>query len=308
MRGALCVILLLGIFGGDSTHLHSWGSIFIQDAILPFRKTAFTAEQHIRLLRFSIIGVAVFAFVFGSLFQQTEYVQMWWSVTQSIFCGGAGAAIIGGLYWKKGTAAGAWAAMVTGSTLSIGGIACRELLGAAFPLNGVQISFGAAGIAIAVYIVVSLLTCRADFNMDRMLHRGAYARADLPTFTATRGKIGLGRLIGFDANFSTGDKWIAGALFGYSMLLLAIFLVGTVWNLVAPWPLSAWSAFWHVIGVGLPVFFAVVTGVWFTWGGVRDTLALFRLLKRERVDVSDDGMVVNHRNLDEEEAAEAPRS
>ncbi len=28
MRGALCVILLLGIFGGDSTHLHSWRQHF----------------------------------------------------------------------------------------------------------------------------------------------------------------------------------------------------------------------------------------------------------------------------------------
>ncbi len=42
-----------------------------------------------------------------------------------------------------------------------------------------------------------------------------------------------------------------------------------------------------------------MTGVWFTWGGVRDIRSLFRRLGRERLDVLDDGMVVNHRNRDE---------
>src|SRR5471030_1305485 len=99
---------------------------------------------------------------------------MWFTVTQAIYTGGAGAAIIGGLYWKKGTAQGAWAALLTGSGLSVGGIIARQIYGDQFPLNGMQISFFATLAAIAVYGLVSLLTCREDFNMDRMLHRGAH--------------------------------------------------------------------------------------------------------------------------------------
>jgi len=301
VKGLLCAVLLMAVFGGDATHLHSWGSILIQDVFLPLRKKPFTPRQHIWILRCSIIGVAMFAFLFGALFRQTEYVSMWFQVTQAIFTGGAGSAIIGGLYWKKGTAAAAWAAMITGSSLSIGGIVCRQAFGHAFPLNGVQISFSVALIAIAVYVVVSLLTCREDFNMDRMLHRGAYAMmppAGAPAAIPRR-KVWLGKLIGIDENFTLGDKWIAGSLFGYSMIFLGIFLVGSLWNLIAPWPLSVWSSFWHIVGVGLPVFFAVVTGIWFTWGGVCDIRSLFRLLSKERVNVFDDGMVAQHRNLDE---------
>ncbi|HEY9249507.1 MAG TPA: sodium:proline symporter, partial [Rariglobus sp.] len=118
VKGALCAILLMGIFGGDSTHLHSWGGILAQDVILPRLKKAPTPQQHIRLLRGCIVGVAVFAFFFGVFFRQTEYIMMWWSVTTAVYVGGAGAAIIGGLYWKKGTTAGAWAAVVSGSILS----------------------------------------------------------------------------------------------------------------------------------------------------------------------------------------------
>ncbi len=30
IRGLLCIVLLMGVFGGDGTHLLSWGSLFIQ--------------------------------------------------------------------------------------------------------------------------------------------------------------------------------------------------------------------------------------------------------------------------------------
>jgi SSS family solute:Na+ symporter len=78
VKGALCAILLMGLFGGDSSHLHSWGSIFVQDVLLPLRKKPFGPRQHILILRLSILGVALFAFLFGSLVRQTEYVYMWW--------------------------------------------------------------------------------------------------------------------------------------------------------------------------------------------------------------------------------------
>jgi len=301
MRGALCVILLLGIFGGDSTHLHSWGSIFIQDVILPFRKKPFTPEHHIRVLRYSMISVALFAFVFGSLFQQTEYVQMWWSVTQSIFIGGAGAAIIGGLYWKKGTTAGAWAGILTGSILSTGGILAKQF--EMITYNGVEIAFGAMLIAIVTYVVVSRLTCRGDFNMDRMLHRGAYARADDKAPVTAPSKLTWGRIIGYDENFTTSDKWVTGTLFWLSMTFFFIVLVGTIWNFVAPWSLAAWSGYYHFTTIFLSVFFAVATTIWFTWGGITDSLALFRQLRAEKVNVLDNGLVIDHRNLDEAEKA-----
>src|SRR5205807_939227 len=99
--------------------------------------------------------------------RQTEYIFFWWTITQTIYIGGAGAAIIGGLYWKKGTTAAAWSALITGSTLSVGGIIARQIYDDAIPLNVVQISFYATLIAIAVYVIVSLLTCREDFNLDR---------------------------------------------------------------------------------------------------------------------------------------------
>jgi SSS family solute:Na+ symporter len=300
IKGILCVILLMGVFGGDGTHLHSWGSIFIQDVVVPLRKKPFPPKEHIRLLRFSMIGVALFAFAFGCLFKQTEYVMMWWAVTEALYVGGAGVAIIGGLYWKKGTTQGAWAGLISGSTLVTGGIVARQIWGEGFPLNGIQIGFVGSLAACAIYAVVSLLTCKKDFDMDRMLHRGVYAVDSEKKFeTHSKTKVTWGKLIGLDEHFTFGDKLVAGGLFGWSMIWFGVFVVGTIWNLIAPWPISVWSQFWFVVGIGVPIFFAFATAIWFTWGGIRDMRVFFKRLKEERVDAFDNGMVVNHQNLDD---------
>ncbi len=208
IKGVFAAIIFFAAVSCDTSYMHSWGSIFIQDVILPFRKTkAFTPEQHIRLLRWSIVGVAVFAFSFSLLFQETEYILMYLNLVGAVFVAGAWCAIIGGLYWKKGTAPAAWAGMITGSSLALGGFAIQQawkdtlapaLLHALarwqehgghlavlqhylmrhtaqFPMNGMVINFWAMFLAASTYAVVSLLTCKENFNMDRMLHRGPYA-------------------------------------------------------------------------------------------------------------------------------------
>ena len=324
VKGALCAILLMGIFGGDSTHLHSWGGILAQDVILPRLKKAPTPEKHIKLLRWCIIGVAVFAFFFGAFFRQTEYIVMWWSVTTAVYVGGAGAAIIGGLYWKKGTSAGAWSAVISGSVLSGGGILVYKLWDAAvfsralnwtlslvgvaplpeFTLNGTQISFFSTLVAIALYIIVSLATCRQDYPINKMLHRDelpldATGKPIVPKKPWT-----FSRIIGVDANFTRSDKWITGSLFVWSVGWFSVMLIGTSWNLlgqsglvswIKPWPDGVWLGFWHVTAIGLPILITVVTGIWFTWGGIHDIRALFRSLKTYKIDETDNGTVKQHK-------------
>ena len=324
VKGALCAVLLMGIFGGDSTHLHSWGGILAQDIILPRLKKPPTPQRHIKLLRGCIAGVAIFAFLFGAFFRQTEYIVMWWSVTTAVYVGGAGAAIIGGLYWKKGTSAGAWSAMISGSVLSGGGILAYKVWGdqvfstwinwvlsplgipslPAFSLNGVHISFIATLVAIALYIGVSLVTCRRDYPINKMLHRD-----ELPHDAAGRPIVvkkpwTLGRIIGFDENFTRGDKWITGSLFVWSVGWFAVMLLGTAWNLIGqggwiswikPWSNGVWLGFWHVTNIGLPVLVTIVTGIWFTWGGIHDIRSLFKSLKTYKIDDTDNGTVKDHK-------------
>jgi SSS family solute:Na+ symporter len=139
--------------------------------------------------------------------------------------------------------------------------------------------------------------------MDRMLHRGAYSKIKAevgdPAIPHPSRKINWGRIIGYDDDFTLGDKWLAGGLLIWTCIWFIVFSVGTIWNLWHPWAISTWSTYYHVTAIGIPVFFAITIGVWFTWGGISDAIALFKRLRTERVNPLDNGAVVNHQNLDE---------
>lgn len=301
VKGMLLAVCLMGIIAGDGIHLHSWGSIFVQDVVMPLRRKPLSPKQHINLLRCAIVGVALFAFVFGAMFPLIEYVQLWFGITQAIFTGGAGAAIIGGLYWSRGTSAGAWTGLLIGSVLSVGGICtrlyCQKVLGHEFFLNPIQIGFFSSLVAVGGYVVVSLLTCTAPHNMDRLLHRGLYAvaadaDAQPPAEQAKRGNW-LYRLIGIDQHYTRSDRWITLSLAGWSMFWFAAFVVGSIVQFWRPFSNETWANYWFVVAICLPLLIAVATTIWFTIGCWLDMREFFRRLREEPVDSSDDGRVTS---------------
>jgi len=299
VKGLFCLIMVLTLMSGDASHMLTWGGVFIQDIVLPLRKTPMNPRQHIYVLRLAVIGVAIFAFFFSVFFHQKQDIVMWWLVTEGVFLCGAGAAIIGGLYWKKGTTAAAWAALVTGSGITLGSILIVHQFPAMskyFNFNGNQARFIAAAASAAVYVVVALFTCRKDFDLDRMLHRGRYALADDLTPSAEpaagrKARINWPRLMGFDADFTFWDKIVSGGIFFWSMFWLAVVIVGTVWNLIRQWPTRVWADYWFIVGIVLPVIVAIVTLIWFGIGGFIDLRLLFARLSSMKRDARDDGSV-----------------
>ena len=119
LKGLFATIMFFFLITTQDTQMHSWGSMFVQDVILPFRKKPFETRTQLRLLRLSVAGVGVFAFVFGLTYTMREYILMFWAITSAIVSG-AGACIVGGMYWKRGTPAGAWTAMTVGWVMAIG--------------------------------------------------------------------------------------------------------------------------------------------------------------------------------------------
>jgi SSS family solute:Na+ symporter len=176
-----------------------------------------------------------------------------------------------------------------------------------FWFNGMQIAFIAACLAVCVYVVVSLMTCRRPFNLERMLHRGAYAlpgKGRKPP-TSLRERLRLQNLLQLDSNFTRGDKLASAGIFAWAMLLLAINLVVSVWNLAFhEWPITWWSRYWLVCGVGLPFLVALGTLAWFGVGCARDIVAFFAALRTLKRDETDDGRVIRPEEQAGDEVAE----
>ena len=254
-----------------------------------------------------------FGFCWSLFYHQVGYIKMYLAVTGAIFLGGAGSVIIGGLYWKKGTTPAAWTALITGGLIAVSGIYLDHywidiqphLLRwyphsdylirnpEIFPINGQWVSLITMGTSIFLYTVVSLLTCRKDFNLERMLHRGQYAvdANGNPAPVPNRPPRTLTELLGIDGQFTRGDKILAGGMFCYTMGWFLVVAVISLWNLIKIWPDQWWSNYWYYAGVIVPIVLGTVTSVWFTIGGVRDLQRLFRRLKTLQRNPDDDGRV-----------------
>lgn len=296
LMGAFAAVMLAASIACHETYLHSWGCIFIQDVIMPIRKKPFAPEQHIKYLKLAILGVAVFIYFFSLLFQQSEYIFLFFAITGAIFAGGSGAVIIGGLYWKRGTAAAAWAAMITGSVIAVGGIIIHQIQPRFF-ING-QMFWGLAMAASSiVYILVSLLGKRQAFDMDRMLHRGRYDLKKEIQVVQEQPLRGW-KVLGMGKEFTRGDKFIYVMTYAWTFTWVMVFIIGTIINLTRDVGNGSWLSFWKIY-VWAYLIASVIVVLWFSTGGIINLKDMIRQLKTMKRDHRDSGFVVDGKNLDE---------
>ena len=293
LMGAFVAVMLAAAIGCNETYLHSWGSIFIQDVVMPMRKRPFAPEEHLRYLKLSILAVAAFSFVFSLLFQQSEYIFLFFAITGAIFAGGSGAVIIGGLYWKRGTTAAAWAAMVVGSVVAVGGIVLHQVKPDFF-ING-QMFWGLAMAASSlVYLAVSLVTGRRKaFDMDRMLHRGKYLVREEYKVVDARPDRGW-KALGMGKEFTRTDRVIYIATYAWTFSWVVVFVAGTLLSLTRGSADASWFGFWRIY-VMIYLAVSVFVIVWFSTGGLINLRDMVRTLKTMTRDHSDSGFVERER-------------
>jgi solute:Na+ symporter, SSS family len=318
LMGAFVALVLGTTIGSHESFLQSWGSVFVQDVILPLRSRPLAPKQHLRLLRLSSVGVGIVVFLFSFLFRQTEYLHMFFVISYAIFTSGAGAVVIGGLYWKRGTTAGAWAAILAGALLSIAAVVVRQientthvftdpahqgnwlyyLLGKIASRNPAVLSLSVAAIACAAYVLVSLLYRRSLFNLDRMLHRGQYVVPEHEGASAVAPIQGWRSWIGMGHEFTRSDRIVYLSSLAFTTLLIAVFLIGTLYNLAVKVPTGSWVGFWSFY-TAIILTISVIITLWYTVGGVYDLRRMLHLLAQIKRNPLDDGMVVDHQNRDE---------
>ena len=292
--GMFAAAMLAAQISTDDTYMHSWGSIFIQDVVVPIRKKHFKPENHVRYLKYSICGVGVFAFLFSLLFPQNDYVLMYLAMTGTIWLGGAGAVIIGGLYWRKGSTLGAYGALITGIIFAVMSFVLPRIWaaqGQVFPLNSQWLWFISMLVSSVVYVVLSLIE-NSDYNLDKLLHRGKYeVKADQSENLIRAENISLWqRVAGITTDFKTSDKVIYFGIAGFITIVFALLIFGTVYHLTVGISDSGWSNIWHLF-IWMTIIISSATTLWFTIGGIKDIKTMFHLLGNTVRDKNDDGSV-----------------
>ena len=345
MLGLFCLLLILAMISTDDTRIYSAALTISQDVILPLVKKDLSPKQHLWMIRCVAIGVGVF-FFFGSFFMaQLDYINLYINIMVSIWAGGAGPVMVFGLYSRFGTTAGAFASLISGMVIGGGGMLIKRnwedkvypflnarnwaeplknfleqvsapfnpyikwhMTSTDFPINSYEITFIAICVSMFMYVVVSKLTCKQPFNLERMLHRGKYSvDGEVKTTMKWTLRNVLSKLIGITPAYTKSDRVIAYGLFGYSFIYRfgVMFLVVVAWNAVSQWRDSWWSNYFFVSLLLVPCIVAAITAVWFGIGGFINLIQLFRDLKQRVINPLDNGRVEGNVSLADKAQLEA---
>ena len=308
LLGAFAALMLAAFISTHDTYLHSWASIFVQDVLLPFRKKPFEKDDHIKALRYSIFGVAIFIFIFSLVFDQNQEIALYFAVTFAIFAGGVGAVIIGGLYWDRGTTEGAWAAMTIGATIAVTGtivpqisdswlsqendlIWLKNLILKLKEINGIKFYALSMGFSSFSYVLVSLFTFKERVNMDKLLNRGKYSIKNETKIIDEKVKPIL-KIFGIGKEFTIEDKIIYLVSFVWNIFFTLVFVFGTIYNLYNDVSDDSWMMYWKY-QVYINIVFSFIIIIWFTIGGFIDIKKMFISLDSDKRHHGDSGWVEN---------------
>jgi len=345
LMGAFCLLIILMMVSTDDSRIYSAALTFSQDVILPFFRNGLSPQAHFRMLRLAAVGVGV-VFLFGSVFMsQLDYINLFMQIMTSLWLGGAGPVMVFGLYSRFGTSAGAFASLFVGMGTSLFGILVQrnwanhvypflnaqgwtEGLGnflaavsspfnpwiawnmnpVKCPINSYEFYFMALVLGLVAYCVVSLITFKEPFNLDRMLHRGKYSEdgKPVPRMDWSLRNV-FAKIIGITPEYTFGDRLIAYGIFSYSFLykFVGFFLVVVIWNAFSPWPKKWWSVYFLFEALIIPGIIAAISSVWFTIGGIHDLRRLFVDLRNRKINVLDDGRVEGNMSLADKARFEA---
>lgn len=341
LLGLFVLMMILAMISTDDSRIYSAAATLAQDVVLPLKKKPFTPKQHLWCIRIVAIGIGVI-FLFGSTFMsQMDYINLFVTIMCNMWLGGCGPVLIFGLYSRFGTTAGAWASLVSGMVLSIAGnllqrnwagvvypwlarhnwvepvgnfletvsrplnpIVIWKISPEQFPINSYEIALMTTLFTLALYCIVSWLTSKEPFNLERMLHRGIYSEdgQEKPKISWTWKNV-FSRIIGITPEYSKGDRCLAWMVFlysfGYQFFLL--FVLTIVWNIFSPWPIQWWSKYYFITLLAVPSIISLITVFWFGIGGVRDMIRLVADLKKRVVNNLDDGRVEGNVSLADKE-------
>lgn len=347
LSGLFLLLMVVAMISTDDSRIYSAASTIAQDVILPLRKTPLTPKQHIMVIRLVSIGIGVFFFIGSFFMAQLDYINLFNALMCIMWLGGCGPIMICGIYSRFGNTIGAWTSLLTGMFMGVVGIFLQrkwadliypfldhhgwvpavgdflqkvsdpmnpyivwKMNPVKCPINSYEIYFFTMALTLILYVAVSWLTGigKEKFNLDRMLHRGIYAiDGERKIKMEWSFKNVLSKLIGITPEYTRSDKWIAWALFGYSIIykFVIIFVMVLVWNWISPWNMKGWSNYFLWTVMIIPGIVTVITTVWFTYGGIRDLRQLFiDLAARKEVDELDNGRVEGHVSLSDQKAFE----
>jgi len=159
LLGILVAGLMAAFMSTHDSYFLCWSSVITRDMIGPLRKKPLSEKAQIRLTRILILLIGAFLLWWGIWYELPKSVWEYMAVTGTLYLSGAGAILIGGLYWRRASRTGAMAALATGLLAVLALDPVRELFPEAWQpcMEGSCVGLVTYVACAVVFVVVSLL-------------------------------------------------------------------------------------------------------------------------------------------------------
>jgi SSS family solute:Na+ symporter len=97
-----------------------WSAVIAQDVAAPLLGRDLSSAARLRLTRATVLGLTVFIMVWSLVYHLPGPAYFYLQVTANLFMAPTLIAVVGGLYWRRASAAGAVLAFVLGALTSLG--------------------------------------------------------------------------------------------------------------------------------------------------------------------------------------------
>ena len=134
--GIISAGMLAAFMSTHDSYLLCWSSVLTQDVVAPWFKKGLSSRVRLLLVRIFIPAIGIFILVWGLWYPLEQDLWDYMAISGAIYFTGAIALLVFGLYWKRASKVGAYAALVCGLLALIGLTPVQNLL------NPLKLRFG----------------------------------------------------------------------------------------------------------------------------------------------------------------------
>jgi SSS family solute:Na+ symporter len=113
--GLVIAAMLAAEMSTDSGYLLTWATVIYNDLITPCLRTPLSPRARLLLTRLLVLGIGVFLLFYGLWYELPGNAWDYLAVTGNIYLASVFTLLVGGLYWPRANARGAYAALIMGA-------------------------------------------------------------------------------------------------------------------------------------------------------------------------------------------------
>lgn len=167
LLGIITAAMIAAFMSTHDSYFLCWSSVITQDVVAPLRKNGLTEAARIRLTRIVVVLIGGYVLYWGLFYEGKDDIWDYMAVSGAIYFNGAIGVLVGGIYWKRASSAGAMAALLAGFTAILGLGPVQQLVGLQRQdpvtgewiqlMTGAQVGLASVAAALVAMVVFSLV-------------------------------------------------------------------------------------------------------------------------------------------------------